>query len=348
MTRPHVLYYAQDPGGTRYLDPVITALWDEQTFDWSVMLHPFAKRSALMDDNYVSNRIAFSDQVPAPQSYFESVIDNLNPDAIVCTTSAQARDASNGALIAAAKARDIPCLAGMDHWKGLDRFFEGDAPQYYPDQLICIDEATKTALHDAGLDTSGVHAIGHPGLEHLECDRPPISASPWRILLVSQPIVEAGAYHGIYDEPLDGHRLIDSIAYALSSDIKNGGVEVYLRRHPKEHAGNALPIGIQIDDIADWNQARAHYDVFVGFDTMALIEASFSGAPCVRLALPELADISDRPVPLDTGVLTTNLKDLSKNIREAVSRSTTPAPNPFSGSTARAADTIRNFVNSIL
>lgn len=332
----------------RYLDPVIVSLWGDEDFDWSIMLHPFAKNSVLMAEKYTTNRTTFSDQVPAPQSYFEGVINDLKPDAIVCTTSAQARDASNGALIAAAKGCGIPCLAGMDHWKGLDRFFEGDVARYYPDQLICIDEDTKTALSDAGLDTSQVHAIGHPGLEHLERDRPPLGATPWRILLVSQPIVQAGAYHGIYDEPFDEHRLIDSISDVLSRDINNGGVEVYLRRHPKEYAGDALPIGIQIDDIADWNQAWTHYDVFVGFDTMALIEASLSGAPCVRLALPELAGISDRPVPLDTGVLTTSLTDLADNIREAVSRSTTPGPNPFSGSTARAADTIRNFVNSVL
>ncbi len=348
MTRPHILYYAQDPGGTRYLDPVITALWDEQIFDWSIMLHPFAKSSALMGEKYAGNRVAFWDQMPAPKSYFEDVIDDLKPDAIVSTTSAQARDASNGMLIATAKGRNIPCMAGLDHWKGLDRFFEDRQPRYFPDQLICIDEVTKTALGEAGLDTSGVHAIGHPGLEHIERNASAPNTIPWRILLISQPIVQASAYHGIYDERVGDHRLMDNIADVLGSDINDGAIEVYLRKHPKDHAGGALPAGIRIDDISDWNRARAHYDVFVGFDSMALIEASLAGAPCVRLALPELADVSDRPVPLEYGVPTMNLNDLPRHIRKAVSESNTPGPNPFSGSTARAADTIRSFVNSII
>lgn len=348
MGRPHILYYAQDPGGTRYLDPVITALWDEQVFDWSILLHPFAKNSTLMGDTYTSSRVAFSDQTPASQSYFSGLIDDHKPNAIVCTTSAQARDTSNGALIKTARERGIPCLGALDHWKGLDRFFEDDEVLYYPDQLICIDDATKVALGEAELDTSDVHAIGHPGLEHIERIATVSKMSPLRVLLVSQPIVQADAYHGIYDQQINDLRLMDSIADVLRDDINNRTVEVYLRRHPKEHKGDTLPTEIKIDDIADWNHARTHYDVFVGFDSMALIEASFAGAPCVRLTLPALADVSDRPVPIEYGVPTMSLRELPGNIRKAVSISTTPGPNPFSGSTARATDIIKNFVNSVL
>lgn len=348
MTRPHILYYAQDPGGTRYLDPVISVLWDEQDFDWSIMLHPFAKNSALMGDKYAASRVAFTNQIPAPKSYFEDVIDDIKPNAILCTTSAQARDNSNGMLIMTAGECGIPCLGALDHWKGLDRFFENTAPRYFPDQLICIDEITKASLGESGLDTSGVQAIGHPGLEHIERNASSPNTAPLRVLLISQPIVQTGAYFGIYEERINGHRLIDSIVDVLGSDINDGTIEVYLRRHPKEHAGDALPADINIDDITDWDVARAHYDVFIGFDSMALIEASLAGAPCVRLALQELADVSDRPVPLEYGVPTMNLNGLPKHIRSAVSESTVSGPNPFSGSTTRAANTIRSFVNSVL
>lgn len=348
MPRPKILYYAQDPGGTRYLDPAITTLFDEQEFDWSLVLHPFAKKSVLMDDRYAVCRSDFSNQLPARQSYFETVLADTNPDVIVCTTSAQARDASNSTLIDTARQLGIPCLAGLDHWKGLDRFFEGPYPKYFPDQLICIDDTTKAALGDSGLDTSRIHPVGHPGLEHIERNSTGRTKTPWRLLLVSQPIVQSGAYHGIYDEHINGHRLIDGIADALAAEIQNNTFDVYLRRHPKEHAGDALPAGINIDDIADWDAARTYYDVFVGFDSMALIEASLSGAPCVRMALPELADISDQPVPLDYGVLATKLKDLTGHIHDAVTHAATPGPNPFSGSTVRAATTIKTFVNSNL
>lgn len=342
MVRPHVLYYAQDPGGTRYLDPVIMELVGDDVFSWSILLHPFAKNSGLMDDKYANQRISFSDQVSVSATYFEGLLTDQNPDAVVCTTSAQARDASNGALIAMAKQHGIPCIAALDHWKGLDRFFEGTEPCFFPDQLICIDDTTKNALGEAGLDTSKVHAVGHPGLEHIGYQAITINAPPWRVLLVSQPIVKDGTYHGIFDQRIGEHGLMDQIADAL--DDKD--FELFLRRHPKEYAGSALPMGISMNDDPDWNAARGAYDVFIGFDSMALIEASLSGAPCVRLALPELAEISDQSVPLDYGVPTTTLKDLAANIRLAVGKMTTETVNPFAGSTSRAVDIIRNFVNS--
>lgn len=348
MPRPHILYYAQDPGGTRYLDPVIATLFDEQIFNWSFMLHPFARNSVLVDDRYAGSYLNFSNQTPAPKSYFESVITETKPDAIICTTSAQTRDASNSTLIDTARQLGIPCLAGLDHWKGLDRFFESQEARYFPDQLICIDDATKTTLGDAGLDTSRIHPVGHPGLEHIQHDASVSSTKPWQILLISQPIVQNGAYHGIYDEYINGRRLVDSIADVLRNEIQNGAFEVHLRRHPKEHAGDALPTSVGIDEIPDWDASRAQYDVFVGFDSMALIEASLSGAPCVRMALPELAGISDQSIPLDFGVPAIKLKDLAGHIHNAVTNAAAHGPNPFSGSTARAANTIRTFVNSNL
>lgn len=344
MVRPHVLHYAQDPGGTRYLDPVIIGLIAEDAFDWSILLHPFAKDSMLMDDRFAAERTEFSDDIPASAAFFKDVLKEHKPDVVICTTSAQARDPSNCMLIDATKQLGIPSFAAMDHWKGLDRFFDGDKLRYFPDQLLCIDHTTRDALGTLGTDISKVHPVGHPGLERISHRTIPVREAPWRVLLVSQPIVQDGAYHGIYDERIDGDRLVDHIADALDHD----DFEVYLRRHPKEYAGADLPLGVCADEIPDWNTARAKYDVFIGFDSMALIEASLSGAPCIRLALPEMADISDQPVPLDYGIPTTSLKDLAANIRMAVAQSATPSNNPFMGSTDRAAGTIRNFVNSIL
>ena len=342
MARPHVLYYAQDPGGTRYLDPVIAKLIADDIFDWSILLHPFAKNSVFMDDLYTTQRIDFSDSAPASESYFGNVLNEHEPDVIICTSSAQARDASNGALIASARQNGISCLAALDHWKGLDRFFDGPHPHYFPDQLICIDDATKVALGKSGLDITKVRAVGHPGLEHITAQVPTTNNIPLRVLLVSQPIVQDGAYHGIYDEPMGKIRLIDQIANALDEP----DFDVYLRRHPKEHSGASLPSSVRDDEILNWDMARAHYDVFVGFDSMALIEAALSGAPCVRLALPELAHIADQPVPLNYGIPTNNMKDLAIHIRTASAQCETVAINPFAGSTKRAADVIRNFVNS--
>lgn len=342
MTRPHVLYYAQDPGGTRYLDPVIATLIDAGIFDWTILLHPFANTSVLMADKYATQRTRFSDDIPASTSFFEGVLNEHEPDVVVCTTSAQARDTSNGALIAATKTHGAPCLAALDHWKGLDRFFEGPDPRYFPDQLICIDDSTKSALGRAGLDMTKVHVVGHPGLEQIEHRKSTRTDPPWRVLLVSQPIVQNGAYHGIYDEQIDETRLSDHIAFAL--DDKD--FEIFLRRHPKEHAGSPLPSGVRVDDISDWNTALAYYDVFVGFDSMALIEASLSGAPSVRLTLPEMAGISDQPVPFEYGVPATTFEGLAGTIRSSVSKTSSPAPNPFAGSTICATGIIKNFVNS--
>ena len=288
------------------------------------------------------------DNPPAPRAFFEAVLADHKPDAIICTTSAQTRDASNSTLIAVAREQGIPCLAALDHWKGLDRFFEGSAPAYFPDHLICIDDATTKALGKAGLDISHIDAVGHPGLEHIARDDLRTPKAPWRVLLISQPIVQGGAYHGIFDALIEGRRLIDRVAEILSTDTANGELQMSLRRHPKEHAGAALPSTISLDMHENWNTARAHYDVFVGFDSMALIEASLSGAPCVRLVLPEFAEISDQSVPLNYGVPTPYLKDLVDNIRAAVSQLDTPGPSPFVGATARAADIINTFVNSKL
>lgn len=348
MSRPSILYYAQDPGGTRYLDPVVSELMRRDHFDWSIMLHPFAAGSAFATEDHTDIRASFTDTPPANDDFFVAALDSICPDAIICTTSAQARDSSNGTLIATARHKGIPTIGALDHWKGLDRFFQNNQPDYFPSHLICIDETSVKVLAEVGLDESLISAVGHPGLEQISrANRTPAS-QPWKILLISQPIARDGSYHGIFDEPYNGQRLVDEITSTLGADISDGAISVHLRSHPKEHVSDTLREQIEIDTCQDWNDALAYYDVFVGFDSMALMEASLSGAPCIRLALTDMPDISDQAIPFEFGVATYDLAALADDIRAAVSRSHASKLNPFDGSTVRACDIIETFVNSNL
>lgn len=73
----------------------------------------------------------------------------------------------NQSILSEAINLQLPTLAILDNWKGLDRFFtvDGSVSPALPDILAVMDEFTKTVLVQRGIPSDQIIVTGHPGLE---------------------------------------------------------------------------------------------------------------------------------------------------------------------------------------
>ncbi len=262
-------------------------------------------------------------------------------ETVFCTTSSSQVDLSNANLIIAARGLGIPTLAAFDHWKGFDRFGEGNETTFAPDRLLCIDEPTRARLAEAGFAPSVVHAVGHPYLESLQVNRKAPAKGRLKVLLVSQPVMNGGALRSIFGLGIGDATLMEAVAAALPPGI----ADVSCRFHPKETPFGPLPEGIERDESADWEEAMETHDAFIGVDSMALVEAALSGRPCIRLALPELRHVSDAAIPFPFGSAIEDMHDLTKAGNLLRSPAAIPGVN-YAGSTERALAVLETFITT--
>lgn len=276
------LFYTQDQGGTKYLIPLLAKLLPRPGA--RVVAHP------LSQDLLCQAGIPFEPlSEPPDEDRLRAWLRRAGISHVVCTLSAR-RDLTNALLIQACAAEGVPSYGFIDHWKGYERLLDASGrPRYAPDYTGCIDEHAQRAIVRIIGDPSRVHVVGHPQLERLLAhrDRARVSNRP-RVLIISQPDDSPGGTWQSVFAP-NSWRLLVSIAEAA----RQAGASACIRSHPKEIDGSPLPAGVTCDTSPSWEAALANYDVFVGVDSMLLVEAALTGRPCVCLRLAGVGDHSD-------------------------------------------------------
>ena len=246
----------------------------------------------------------------------------------------------------------------LDHWKGFDRFFSRGGPDFLPDHICCIDEFCKRKLEDLGVLADRIHTVGHPYLEKIcqESWEGHISADKIRILLVSQPNTGDQSFKGIFFHRIGKHRLIDELTLLVTRSFsgKGLGVQVCIRPHPKERFMEALPLDLEMDENQEWDQCIRENDIFLGLDSMALIEAHLAGKYCISLELPEFRGLSDNSIPCSFSRKVKDLSELSSALEDAIitvtkgKRFEPKCPAIFADSTKRTLAVLDQFIKGAL
>ena len=322
-----LLIYAQDRGGGNYLSPVIKMLVKTyKSSELLILVHPLSQN--IFIKNGISH-ISLEKSIvlpPVDENNWKSFLEAQNITHVFCTTSSPYLDISNGNLIAVSKKLEIPVMAVFDHWKGFDRFFYQGKPIFVPDYTCCIDEYSRQKMAEIGIPMDKVFAVGHPHLEKIiqrsrEQDKP---IRKIRVLLVSQPNTANQSFKGIFFLCRGEKRLIDEIALRLSQVFAKQGLkgEIRYRPHPKEQSIEALPENVKMDEGQEWDEALSENNIFLGLDSMAMVEAYLSGKYCISFALPEFEGLSDNLIPIAFPSIIDTLSDLPSAIEDAI-RTTT-------------------------
>jgi len=312
-SEPKILIYAQDQGGARFMGPVLKAMAKaDQHFSYVIVVHPLSM------EIFTERQIPFmplrqaANNPPVSVYDWSQFIKKEHIAGVFCTTSSPYLDLSNCHLIAACRKLSIPVMGILDHWKGFDRFYKDDIPEYMPEYICCIDDICRQRLEGLGLRSDQIHVVGHPYLETI-CRQACRAHShhEWpRVLLVSQPNTTDRSFRSIYSYSVAGRRLIDQIATMVEAINLRSGLACRLRyrSHPKERLFEDMPQYVEMDVSPRWDQSVREHEVFMGLDSMALVEAHLAGKYCIKLGLEEFQGLSDNSIPFS---FSGNLADLS-------------------------------------
>ena len=354
-----LLIYAQDVGGGRFILPVVKEIIAKRSAPETVVLvHPLS-HPLFRKENIAHQKLEDAIKVvPAASETWETYLKEHNIERVFCTTSSPYRDLSNGHLIAAAHDLGIPTLGVMDHWKGYDRFFKEGEPCWCPDHICCIDDSCVQKLCDIGCRADRIHVVGHPYLERIctESRGAGSIGNTIRVLFVSQPITSDESFKGIFFVKVGGRRLTDEITDVIEMNsahfaVPDRKVRMYLRPHPKEQPVEKLPEGVEIDPFPEWDTSLREHHVFVGMDSMALVEAGLAGKQCITLNMPELSFLSDGSAPFAYAKKVSNPAGIADALEAAVAAAgapdgnESPCPEFLHDSTQRTIGVVERFIN---
>lgn len=320
-----LLVYAQDPGGAKFILPAIRKLLEggEEQSDWlpaSLMVHPFSRTIFRNTGVPFKDAESLTGSFPVTVPQWRMYLIKKGVQRVFCTTSAPVRDMSNSNLISAARELGVPSMGVMDHWKGFERFFHMGEMAFIPDQLCCIDECCIDRLVELGVPADRIHLVGHPYLEGILDGFPETAwdSNQARILLVSQPDRYSPEFRSVFACRTSSGVVIDGIAACREKISERTGkaVLIHYRPHPKEHPVGVLPSGIFMDDSLTWEDAVRNHDIFVGLDSMALVEAYLYGKACISLKIEQWEGQSDGTIPYRFSSRVQKIEGLPKLIAE--------------------------------
>ena len=320
----------QDLGGVKFLTPIINRL-DQENIE--IFIHPiskdfFSKNSSLDFYDYeVSSESA--------RSFWRRKVKGYSH--LITTTSSLHLDMSNATLIETAKEEGIACLSFLDHWKGFDRFFnEENQPNYLSDWLGVIDDESIQRLSSNGIKPKHIKSVGHPWIDQLLALKGDIkNKQSEKALIISQPDPSSN-----FDSIFLREETLNSLM-KLIEFLSRKGWSISYRAHPKER--NPLDIDIDLDN-SDSIDVFEKYDLFIGYDSMMLLEASSFGKIVLSCYGDINENISDQMIPFK----------YSKSFDEFMIRYDEAAMdadiaknyNRFRGSTERAMIFVKEFLNS--
>ncbi len=276
-------------GGAKFLAPLINKI-DPKLYE--VIVHPLSRifiESFFRENNFdlldiEKNKIDDFWQMKIPA--YSSVIS---------TTSSKIIDQTNAKLIQACRDNSIPTLGFLDHWKGFDRFYDDhNQPSYMPDWLGVIDQKTKSRLESFNSVSSSIFVIGQPWLDFLKQrnNKKSIDEGIKSILLVSQPD-PLNKFASIFCEKDNQNEVNEYLSL-----MEAKGYNAFYRAHPKEVEScyGHLPL-----DKTDFLDVFDEYEIFIGYDSMMLLEAFMSGKKVLCLKSNSMKNASDNEIPIKFG-----------------------------------------------
>ena len=276
-------------GGAKFMAPLLNEI-DPKFYD--LIVHPLSKnfieiffqskKFDLLDINKDMDANFWAKTIPAYSS-------------VITTTSSKIIDQTNANLIQQCRYNSIPTLGFLDHWKGFDRFFDdNNQPSYMPDWLGVIDQKTKARLESFNSVSSKIFIIGQPWLDFLKQrnNKKSLSQGSRSILLVSQPD-PFNKFASIFCEN-DNQNSVDE--YLSLMEAK--GYNAFYRAHPKEVEScyGSLPL-----DKTNFLDVFDQYEIFIGYDSMMLLEAFMSGRKVLCLKSKSMRNASDYEIPIKFG-----------------------------------------------
>ncbi|MBI3126021.1 MAG: hypothetical protein HYZ11_00265 [Candidatus Tectomicrobia bacterium] len=306
---PLLLVYAQDAGGARALAPVVRRLQGRPGWRVRAVTHLFAGEVFREAGIEAADLAGCAGAIPLDGEGASRFLDEASPAALVCTTSENRHDPSNGMLIEAAGRAGLPSFALMDHWKGWGRLHRepGDL-SYLPGVLGVIDAPSFRRGTREGVTPDRMAVVGHPHLEILaesgEGDREALRAElgilrgDFAVAFFSQPAVGAPGEGPLVRPLLEGarKRAVNELALRLAQLLERRGrrSRFLIRLHPRERGGGRP----DLRPAAEWAEesipslglARAA-DLVLGLDSMILYEAWACGKPVLSLRFGEFADV---------------------------------------------------------
>lgn len=352
---PKTLIFSQDPGGANFLAPAVVLLCKDGLMPDNILIlaHPFSEK--IFYDNKVPYVKLAREINSCPVSIYEweCFLKLKNICNVVTTTSSPYIDLSNCNLIEACKNKKCPTIGVLDHWKGMDRFFREKELVYLTDEICCIDKNCQNTIANLGLNKKHIHIVGHPSLERAAAnvvEKECLGSKIVNILLVSQPFKVDRSFKGIFFLKHHGRRIIDIIGEVLKNVFDSKGIkaQINLRPHPKESRSDGLPNGIEFDPFSKWGDSLTNHEIFIGYDSMALIEASITGKPSISMNLPVLRNKTER-VPFNHGFSVNNFTKFEKIIfglftKDINVKKIKNIPDTYQGSTKKLYCSIEKFI----
>lgn len=291
--RSALLIYLQDVGGAKYLLPLISRLLPREGA-W-VLAHPLSEAALGREGIPFTSLAQALPGRPPDEPRLRRFLRREGISRLICTLSGE-RDRTNALLVSACAGEGVPSFGVLDHWKGYGRLLDGGGkPRFAPDTIACIDAHAREPLERLLGASCRVQVIGHPHLERLlargSAGR---SRAKPRVLVVSQPETRDRSYRSIFASQ-DWAPLRDLVEGLRGTGA--GEAALRFRPHPKEEGAGSLPGGVALDPSPSWEEALAGHEVFVGVDSMLLVEASLAGKRCISLALPRWEGLSDSDIP---------------------------------------------------
>jgi len=354
-----ILIYAQDPGGTRYMGLVLRAINESgQPAPLRILVHPLSQDIVRDFQVPFESLTRTGEDLPISVYTWIRYLEEERIAGVFCTISSPYLDLTNCYLIVACRKLSVPAMGIMDHWKGYDRFYQGDKLEYMPHYICCIDDSCKKRLQGLGLASSRIFVVGHPYLEAICRQNRNCSGSGERprVLLVSQPDTTDRSFNSIYSHFVEGQRLIDQISSTAAKIEERSriGCTIHYRPHPKERPLQDISRNIAIDVSSRWDQALKKFDVFIGLDSMAMVEAHLAGKYCIALELEAIKELSETPMPFSFCGILNNLADFPAELVKAMNSVSTGSvkervtPSLLADSTERTIDVFERFASRAL
>jgi hypothetical protein len=316
-------------GGAKYLSPLLESM-QQDSFD--LIVHPI---SARFIDIFLQCRYQlFNIDINDTSAFWESEIKKYH--SIVLTTSSKYIDDANSKLIEIARNAGIPTLGFLDHWKGFDRFYDHkQSLVYLPNWLGVIDRTTINRLNAMNIKPEKTILIGHPWLDYLHniYNSQLSKESSKKILLVSQPDIKEN-FNSIFCEHT-AHERTTKYLKKMSSK----GYNSFYRPHPKESKSGFA--NLPIDD-SDFMNVLNDYDIFIGYDSMMLLEAASLGKIVLYLDNIMIKNNSDHSIPISYGQPLEEFSFLSEN--ELI----ITKEDLFKNSILEGKKTIKNFIEKAI
>ncbi len=348
-----VLIYSQDTGGANFIISSINHIVSR--YPSLVIVHPLSEQTFKNHKiEYVPlNR--FFKHIPPQEEEIKSFLLKKSISHLYCTTSSPHQDLTNSKLIEISRLLNIPNFGIMDHWKGLDRFYDEDGElNYFPDYIGCIDEVCKEKLIKMCKNPERIFVVGHPRLEEFVNNKITVSesAKTINILVVSQPDTNDGSFNSIFLKKIGAETIIEKIIRQIKQIRQGVNINVNYRAHPKEQAPLCLPDSINTGRNGEGDDALYKNDIFIGLDSMFLIEASLAGKHCISLNIPEFSGFNNTVIPykiwekvecIDN--LENTMMKLVERIRKGSSKNSSGLEDAVRGSLDRLIYCFEDFVN---